>query len=72
MSNTANIDYPDLAKYGTAASAAMICVGAAGTVLGSGVVSGWEASMLFDLEILGVLGIVVCPFLFGILLPLIE
>jgi hypothetical protein len=72
MGHGANLDYPDLAKYGTLASLAAILVGAAGTTLGAGRLPGWELTVLLDLEILGVLGIVVCPFLFGIALPLTE
>ncbi|SEW19213.1 DUF7860 family protein [Halobacterium jilantaiense] len=72
MARAANLDYPDLAKYGTLASLALLLVGAAGTTLGSGRLPGWELTVLLDLEIIGVLGIVVCPFLFGIALPLVE
>jgi|AntRauMinimDraft_4_1070384.scaffolds.fasta_scaffold00029_4 hypothetical protein len=72
MGHGANIDYPDLAKYGTLASLALLVVGAAGTTLGAGRLPDWELTLLLDLEILGVLGIVVCPFLFGIALPLTE
>lgn len=72
MGHGANLDYPDFAKYGTLASFALLLVGAAGTTLGAGRLPGWELTLLLDLEIVGVLGIVVCPFLFGIVLPLTE
>jgi len=72
MGHGANLDYPDVAKYGTLASLALLVVGAAGTTLGRGLLPGWELTLLLDLEILGVLGIVVCPFLFGVVLPLTE
>lgn len=72
MGHGVNLDYPDLTKYGTLASLVLLLAGAAGTTLGSGVLPGWELTLLLDLEILGVLGIVVCPFLFGIVLPLTE
>ena len=72
MGHGANLDYPDLAKYGTLASVALLLVGAAGTTLGAGRLPDWELTVLLDLEILGVLGIVVCPFVFGIALPLLE
>jgi len=72
MGHGANLDYPHLAKYGTLASFAALLLGAAGTTLGAGALPGWELTLLFDLELLGVLGIVVCPFVFGVALPLTE
>lgn len=72
MGQAANLDYPALAKYGTLASLALLLAGAAGTTLGAGQLPSWELTVLLDLEIIGVLGIVVCPFLFGIALPLVE
>lgn len=72
MGHGANLDYPDLAKYSTLASFVLLLLGAAGTTFGAGGLPGWELTVLLDLEILGVLGIVVCPFVFGIALPLTE
>ncbi|MFB6072119.1 MAG: hypothetical protein ABEJ88_04035 [Halobacterium sp.] len=72
MTRTGTLDYPDLAKYGTLASLALLVVGAAGTTFGAGRLPGWELTLVFDLEVVGVLGMVLCPFVFGIALPLTE
>ncbi|MFC3477668.1 DUF7860 family protein [Halobacterium litoreum] len=72
MGRYGNLDYPKLAKYGTLASVALVVVGALGTRLGAGTLPGWELTLLLDAEILGVVGMVVCPFLFGVFMPLTE
>lgn len=72
MSRSGNLDYSHLAKYGTLASIALVVVGALGTSLGKGTLPGWELTLLLDAEIVGVLGMVLCPFVFGIFLPLTE
>lgn len=72
MSRYGTLDYPDLAKFGTLASLVLVVVGALGTALGAGRLPQWELTLLFDLEVVGVLGMVVCPFVFGVFLPLTE
>ncbi|WP_232686532.1 hypothetical protein [Halobacterium zhouii] len=58
--------------YGTLASLALVLVGFTGASVGAGTLPGWEITLLTDLEILGVLGLLLCPFVFGIVLPLTE
>ncbi|WP_232703197.1 hypothetical protein [Halobacterium wangiae] len=72
MGRYGNLDYPKLTKFGTLASLACVLLGAVGTSLGAGRLPGWELALLFDVEVLGVLGMVVCPFVFGVFMPLTE
>ena len=70
------IDYPKLAKYGFLAGAAMFLVGGLGelfirAVLGAEV-PGWAHTLLFDLEVGGILVGLLAPLVFGIILPLTE
>jgi len=71
MGRYGNLDYPSLAKRSTLASFVLFAIGALGLALG-GSLPGWEHSLFFDAEVVGVLGILVCPFVFGIFLPLTE
>ncbi|GAA0261622.1 DUF7860 family protein [Halobacterium noricense] len=72
MGRYGNLDYSSLVKRSTLASFALFVIGALGLQLAGGSLPGWEHALLFDAEVLGVLGIVVCPFVFGIALPLTE
>jgi hypothetical protein len=72
MGRYGNLDYPKLTKFGTLASLALVLVGAVGFRLGEGRLPGWELAILFDMEVLGVLGMVLCPFVFGVFMPLTE
>lgn len=71
MGRYGNPDYPKLVKYGMLISLALVVLGAGGTQFGSGL-PGWERTVLFDAEVLGTLGLLLSPFVFGILLPLTE
>lgn len=70
------IDYPKLAKYGFYVGATMFLVGALGEMLLSSVlaaeVPGWIHSVLFDIEVVGLLVGFFSPWVFGIILPLTE
>jgi hypothetical protein len=70
-----NLDYPSLTKRGVLVGLGLFLIGAVGEVLihtfGIGV-PGWEQALLFDAEVLGVLIVLISPFLFGIVLPLTE
>ncbi|MCG1004289.1 MULTISPECIES: hypothetical protein [Halobacterium] len=72
MGRYGNLDYSSLVKRSTLASFALFVVGALGLALGGGSLPAWEHALLFDAEIIGVLGILVCPLVFGIVLPLTE
>ena len=77
MSATASrqIDYAFYAKAGFLLGVAMFVVGAGGELVGTalfGSLPGWEATLLFDLEVFGVLVGLFAPIVFGIVLPLTE
>lgn len=72
MGRYGTLNYESFAKFGTLASLALVLAGGAGAAVGSGSLPAWEIALLTDLEILGVLGLLICPFVFGILLPLTE
>ncbi len=72
MGRYGNLNYSSLVKRSTLASFALFVVGALGLFLGGSSLPGWEHALFFDAEVLGVLGIVVCPLVFGVLLPLTE
>ncbi|AHG04936.1 hypothetical protein HALDL1_16060 [Halobacterium sp. DL1] len=72
MGRYGDLDYPQLTKYGTLTSLALVVVGTVGLALGSGSLPGWELAIFFDMEVLGVLGMVLCPFVFGVFMPLTE
>jgi hypothetical protein len=75
MSRYDTVDYSRYAKFGFLAGVAMFLVGAAGSLVGNAVVGSlpaWEATLLYDLEILGILTALFCPLVFGVVLPLTE
>jgi hypothetical protein len=72
MGRYGNLNYESLAKFGTLASVALVLAGGVGAAVGSGTLPDWEVALLFDLEIVGVLGLLFCPFVFGVLFPLTE
>lgn len=75
MDRYGNLDYPTLAKYGFLAGLGMFLVGGLGELVGHAVFSGlagWEATLLVDLEVVGILVGLLAPFVFGIVLPLTE
>lgn len=75
MGRYGNLDYPTLTRRGFALGVVLLAIGALGELVGPivlGPLPGWEQSLLFDLEVLGVVLGLVTPFVFGILLPLTE
>lgn len=72
MGRYGNLDYSSLVKRSTLASFALFVVGALGLRIGGSSLPGWEHALLFDAEVLGVLGILLCPLVFGVVLPLTE
>ena len=74
MSRTASIDYGSVTKVGFLASAALLIVGALGSMAlaGASGVPAWEKTLFFDAEVIGTLGMVLIPITFGIVLPLVD
>ncbi len=72
MGRYGNLDYSTIAKRSTLASFALFVVGALGLQIGGSSLPGWEHALLFDAEVIGVLGILLCPLVFGVVLPLTE
>jgi len=74
MAQSTAIDYPSLTKTGFAASLVLLAIGFVGSWASSAFVGvpAWEASLFFDAEVLGTLGLLVVPLVFGIVLPLVE
>lgn len=70
-----DIDYPRATKRGTLLGATLFALGVLGEVVGSmffGPLPAWEHTLFFDMEVLGVVLLLVVPFVFGIALPLTE
>ncbi|PSQ26417.1 hypothetical protein BRD03_10050 [Halobacteriales archaeon QS_9_68_17] len=68
-------EYERATKVGFALSVAMFAVGAGGELLASGLhwsLPAWEHTLLTGMEPLGVLGVLLVPFVFGIFFPLTE
>lgn len=75
MQRLGSMGYPDLAKWGFVIGALLFVVGAGGEVLAPvliGPIPAWEQRLLFDLEAIGLLVGFFSPFIFGVMLPLIE
>ncbi|WP_251329210.1 hypothetical protein [Haloplanus pelagicus] len=70
-----DLDYPTWAKRGTLLGVGLFVVGALGELTASAVglqLPAWEAALLFDAEVIGVLLFLLSPLVFGLLLPLTE
>lgn len=76
MGRYGNLDYPTLAKGGFGLGLALFLFGAIGAkvalALGSGQIPGWERTLFFDAEWIGIALILFSPIVFGIVLPLTE
>jgi nitrate reductase gamma subunit len=70
-----DIDYPKLTKRSVLLGLCLFSVGVLGetAVHAMGLaVPGWEEALLFDAEVLGILLMLLSPFVFGVALPLTE
>jgi len=70
-----DLDYPSLTKRGMAFGFLLFVFGALGdTVVAStyGPLPEWEYALFLDMEVLGVIVLLLTPFVFGIALPLTE
>jgi hypothetical protein len=75
MSRYGDIDYPTYTKYGFVLGVTLLATGALGELVGTalyGSLPGWENMLFTDMEALGVVAMLLSPFVFGILLPLTE
>lgn len=70
-----SIDHAFLAKAGFLLGLALFLGGAGGELVGTayfGSLPGWEKTLFFDMEVLGILVGLFAPLAFGIVLPLVE
>jgi hypothetical protein len=70
-----SIDYGFLAKGGFLLGLGMLVLGAGGALVGHAFfepLPGWEKTLFFDLEVLGLLIGFFSPLTFGLVLPLVE
>jgi len=75
MQRYGDLDYATLAKRGFLLGLGLFVLGGFGEIVGHavpGLLSGTVETVLFDLEVLGVLIGLVAPLVFGIVLPLTE
>jgi hypothetical protein len=75
MDRYSHLDYGFYAKAGFLLGAVLFAIGAGGELLGHtlfGSLPQWERTLLFDLEVFGLLVGFFSPFTFGIVLPLAD
>lgn len=75
MGRYGDLDYEWFAKTGFLVSVALFGVGAGAGLLAAAMhwsLPAWEETLFLDMEILGVLGMLFSPLLFGVVLPLTE
>ncbi|WP_254761942.1 hypothetical protein [Natrinema marinum] len=75
MAHYSGRDYPELAKAGFFLGLALFVVGTGGELVGHamfGSLPQWENTLLFALTIVGFAVGFTSPFLFGIVMPLVE
>ncbi|WP_302080291.1 hypothetical protein [Salinibaculum rarum] len=75
MSQTGSMDHAKRAKQGFFLGAGLFAVGALGEIVGHSLYTelpGWEQTLLFNAEVVGILLALFAPLVFGIVLPLVE
>jgi hypothetical protein len=75
MPRYGKLDYPTLTKRGFGLGIGLFLLGAMGEVVDRsmyGTLPAWEATLFFDLEVVGVLLALFAPLVFGIVMPLTE
>lgn len=75
MGRYGELDYPRLAKTGFLLGLGLLLVGALGGAIAHAYfepLPNWEGTLLFDVEVVGLLIGFFSPFVFGIFLPLTE
>jgi hypothetical protein len=75
MGRYGDVDYAWWAKYGFVASVAILTMGGGAELAAAALhlsLPAWEHALFVDMEILGTLGMLLCPLVFGIIMPLTE
>ena len=75
MGRYGDLDYERLTKVGFLVSVAILGIGAGAELLAAGMhwsLPAWENALFVDMEILGVVGMLFSPLVFGVVLPLTE
>lgn len=75
MGRYGDLDYGFLTKAGFLTGLSLFILGVAGELLGPayfGPLPGWEETLFFDMEVIGLVIGFFSPFIFGIFLPLTE
>lgn len=75
MGRYGNMDYPRMTKRGFLLGLALLSIGAIGSAIGHGFfepLPAWESTLLFDLEVIGLVIGFFSPLIFGIFMPLTE
>lgn len=75
MNQYETVNYGLLAKAGFLIGVLLFVIGAAGEIIGHMVFTtlpAWEETLLFDLEVIGLIVGFFSPIVFGIFLPLLE
>lgn len=75
MSDYFETDYASLAKTGFLLGVVLFLLGGAGEVVWHAYVGSlpqWEATLFFDMEVIGVLAALLSPLVFGVVVPLVE
>jgi hypothetical protein len=75
MGRYGDIDYTWWAKHGFLLSVAILAIGAGAEFATAAMhlsLPAWEHALFVDMEIVGTLGMLLCPLVFGIIMPLTE
>ncbi|MCO8266257.1 MULTISPECIES: DUF7860 family protein [Haloferax] len=76
MGRYGDIDYPRMTKTGLGLGLALFLFGAVGAkvalAMSGGSIPGWERTLFFDAEWIGIALVLFSPIIFGIVLPLTE
>ncbi|WP_436909300.1 DUF7860 family protein [Halosimplex marinum] len=75
MAHHASMDYATYAKTGFLIGVALFVLGGLGEIVGSTVLGGlpgWERTLLFDMEVIGIALGLFSPLVFGVVAPLVE
>jgi hypothetical protein len=75
MGRYGDIDYPTVTRRAFLLGVSLFLIGALGEVVGHalfGTLPGWEETLLFEAEVVGVLLALIAPIVFGLIMPLTE
>jgi len=75
QTRTRSIDHASYAKRGFLLGVVLFAGGALAEIIGTayfGSLPGWEQTLFFDMEVVGILIGLLAPLVFGIVMPLVE